>query len=103
MTSWSGALSAAMAEAERENIRESTLEGLEAAARKGKNPSVASVYRALAEYEKRQWYPEPSRRRMPPSPTACPSPAPRTPIRQRDDRLPVRAAIDEYHQAAWLI
>ncbi|MER6526381.1 hypothetical protein [Streptomyces sp. NPDC001508] len=88
-------------ETERENIRESTLEGLETAARKGKyggrppiitddmlhtvlrrkalgesveqiqlaliiptgkrkgqNPSVASVYRALAEYEKTQAYPE---------------------------------------------
>ncbi|WP_268245702.1 MULTISPECIES: recombinase family protein [Streptomyces] len=92
---------AAMAETERENIRESTLEGLDTAARKGKyggrppvttddmlhtvlrrraggesveqiqpdliisagkrkgqNPSVASVYRALAEYAKRKAYPE---------------------------------------------
>ncbi|MEU8757979.1 recombinase family protein [Streptomyces sp. NPDC048659] len=92
---------AAMAETERENIRESTLEGLDAAARKGKqggrppvitedmlhtvlrrrangesveqiqpdliiptgkrkghNPSVASVYRALAEHAKREAYPE---------------------------------------------
>jgi DNA invertase Pin-like site-specific DNA recombinase len=92
---------ATMAETERENIREATLEGLNAAARKGKhggrppvitddilhtvlrrraggesvesihpdliiptgkrkgkNPSVASIYRALAEYEKRQRYPE---------------------------------------------
>lgn len=92
---------AAMAETERENIRESTLEGLETAARKGKyggrppvitddmlhtvlrrkalgesveqiqpalviptgkrkghNPSVASIYRALAEHEKTQTYPE---------------------------------------------
>jgi DNA invertase Pin-like site-specific DNA recombinase len=92
---------AAMAETERENIRESTLEGLETAARKGKyggrppvitddmlhtvlrrkalgesveqiqpsliiptgkrkgqNPSVASIYRALAENEKTQAYPE---------------------------------------------
>ncbi|WP_113702007.1 recombinase family protein [Nonomuraea lactucae] len=92
---------AAMAETERENIRESTLEGLDAAARKGKHggrppvitddmlhtvlrrrangesveqiqpdliiptgkrkgqaPSVASIYRALAEHEKRQAYPE---------------------------------------------
>ncbi|GGP82264.1 recombinase family protein [Streptomyces melanogenes] len=92
---------AAMAETERENIRESTLEGLDAAARKGKhggrpqvittdmlhtvlrrkalgesveqiqpdliiptgkrkglNPSVASIYRALAEHEKTQAYPE---------------------------------------------
>jgi DNA invertase Pin-like site-specific DNA recombinase len=92
---------AAMAETERENIRESTLEGLETAARKGKygglppvitddmlhtvlrrkalgesveqiqpaliipigkrkgrNPSVASIYRALAEHEKAQAYPE---------------------------------------------
>ncbi|MEU6259584.1 recombinase family protein [Streptomyces sp. NPDC047043] len=92
---------AAMAETERENIRESTLEGLETAARKGKyggrppvitddmlhtvlrrkalgesveqiqpaliiptgkrkgqNPSVASIYRALAEHEKTQAYPE---------------------------------------------
>ncbi|RVX40800.1 DNA invertase Pin-like site-specific DNA recombinase [Nonomuraea polychroma] len=92
---------AAMAETERENIRESTLEGLDAAARKGKqggrppvitedmlhtvlrrralgesveqiqpdliiptgkrkgrNPSVASIYRALAEHAKREAYPE---------------------------------------------
>ncbi|MFE3558535.1 recombinase family protein [Streptomyces sp. NPDC059193] len=92
---------AAMAETERENIRESTLEGLDAAARKGKhggrpqvitddmlhtvlrrkalgesvdqirpdlwiatgkrkgqNPSLASIYRALAEHEKREVYPE---------------------------------------------
>ncbi|MEU0913238.1 recombinase family protein [Streptomyces althioticus] len=92
---------AAMAETERENIRESTLEGLDAAAREGKHggrppvitddmlhtvlrrrtngdsveqiqpdliiptgkrkrqtPSVASIYRALAEHEKRQAYPE---------------------------------------------
>lgn len=92
---------AAMAETERENIRESTLEGLDTAARKGKHggrppvitedmlhtvlrrraggesveqiqpdlliptgkrkgqsPSVASIYRALTEYEKRQAYPE---------------------------------------------
>ncbi|MFE0062275.1 recombinase family protein [Streptomyces sp. NPDC059003] len=92
---------AAMAETERENIRESALEGLDTAARKGqhggrppvitddmlhtvlrrkangesveqiqphlviptgkrkgKNPSVASIYRALAEYEKQQRHPE---------------------------------------------
>lgn len=92
---------AAMAETERENIREATLEGLNAAARKGihggrppmitedmlhtvlrrkaagqtvesirpdliiptgrrkgLNPSVASIYRALAEHEKAQSYPE---------------------------------------------
>ncbi|WP_260462053.1 recombinase family protein [Streptomyces lateritius] len=92
---------AAMAETERENIRESTLEGLDAAARKGKhggrppvitddmlhtvlrrrangetveqiqpdlitptgrrkgqNPSLSSIYRALAEHEKRAAYPE---------------------------------------------
>jgi DNA invertase Pin-like site-specific DNA recombinase len=92
---------AAMAETERENIRESTLEGLDAAARKGKHggrppvitedmlhtvlrrrangesveqiqpeliiptgkrkgqaPSVASIYRALAEHEKKEAYPE---------------------------------------------
>ncbi|WPP33848.1 recombinase family protein [Streptomyces sp. CL7] len=92
---------AAMAETERENIRESTLEGLDTAARKGKyggrppvitddmlhtvlrrralgesveqiqpdliiptgkskgqNPSVASVYRALAEHAEREVYPE---------------------------------------------
>ncbi len=92
---------AAMAETERENIRESTLEGLDAAARngrhggrpqvitedmlhtvlrrrelgesvediapdliigsgkrKGQNPSVSSIYRALAEHEKAQAYPE---------------------------------------------
>jgi DNA invertase Pin-like site-specific DNA recombinase len=92
---------AAMAETERENIRESTLEGLDTAARKGKhggrppvitedmlhtvlrrrangesveqiqpdliiptgkrkgqNPSVASIYRALAEHGKREAYPE---------------------------------------------
>lgn len=90
-----------MAETERENIRESTLEGLDAAARKGKHggrppvitedmlhtvlrrrangesveqiqpdliiptskrkgqaPSVASIYRALAEHEKKETYPE---------------------------------------------
>jgi DNA invertase Pin-like site-specific DNA recombinase len=92
---------AAMGETERENIREATLEGLDAAARKGKhggrpavitadmlhtvlrrrangetveqirpdlfiptgkrtgrNPSVASIYRALAVYEKTQAYPD---------------------------------------------
>lgn len=92
---------AAMAETERENIREATLEGLNAAARKGnhggrppvitedmlhtvlrrrangesledirpdliiptgkpkgRNPSLASIYRALNEHEKRQAYPE---------------------------------------------
>ncbi|WP_255980889.1 recombinase family protein [Streptomyces longispororuber] len=92
---------AAMAETERENIGESTLEGLDMAARKGKhggrppvvtddmlhtvlrrradgesveqiqpdliiptgkrkgrNPSVASLYRALAEHAKRTAYPE---------------------------------------------
>ncbi|MFI8265508.1 recombinase family protein [Streptomyces sp. NPDC085665] len=92
---------AAMAETERENIRESTLEGLDTAARKGKHggrppvitddmlhtvlrrraagesveqiqpdliiptgkrkgqsPSIASVYRALAEHEKGLAYPE---------------------------------------------
>jgi DNA invertase Pin-like site-specific DNA recombinase len=92
---------AAMAETERENIREATLEGLNAAARKGNhggrppvitddmlhtvlrrrargesiedirpdliiptgkrkghNPSLASIYRALAEHDKRQRYPE---------------------------------------------
>lgn len=92
---------AAMAETERENIRESTLEGLDAAARKGKhggrppvitddmlhtvlrrraggetveqiqpdliiptgrrkgqNPSLSNIYRALAEHEKAQAYPE---------------------------------------------
>jgi DNA invertase Pin-like site-specific DNA recombinase len=92
---------AAMGETERENIREATLEGLDAAARKGKhggrpavitpdmlhtvlrrraagetveqirpdlfipigkrtgrNPSVASVYRTLAAYEKTQAYPD---------------------------------------------
>ncbi|MGW0544965.1 recombinase family protein [Streptomyces griseoincarnatus] len=92
---------AAMAETERENIREATLEGLDTAARKGKhggrppvitddmlhtvlrrraggesveqiqpdltipsgkrkghNPSVASIYRALAEHAKREAYPE---------------------------------------------
>ncbi|WP_234541663.1 hypothetical protein [Streptomyces shenzhenensis] len=90
-----------MAETERENIREPTLEGLETAARKGKyggrlpvitddmlhtvlrrkalggsveqiqpgliiptgkrkgqNPSVAGIYRALAEHERTQAYPE---------------------------------------------
>jgi DNA invertase Pin-like site-specific DNA recombinase len=90
-----------MAETERENIRESTLEGLDTAARKGKhggrppvitddmlhtvlrrraggesveqiqpdliiptgkrkghNPSVASIYRALTEHAKRKAYPE---------------------------------------------
>ncbi|MEV1248685.1 recombinase family protein [Nonomuraea sp. NPDC050022] len=92
---------AAMAETEREAVREATLEGLDAAARKGnhggrrpvmtddmlhtvlrrraagervedirkdliiptgknkgQNPSLASVYRALAEYEKASAYPE---------------------------------------------
>jgi DNA invertase Pin-like site-specific DNA recombinase len=92
---------AAMAETEREAIRESTLEGLDAAARngnhggrppvitddmlhtvlrrratgetvesirgdliiptgkrKGRNPSAASIYRALAEHTKQQAYPE---------------------------------------------
>jgi DNA invertase Pin-like site-specific DNA recombinase len=92
---------AAMAETERENIREATLEGLDAAARRGnlggrppvitddmlhtvlrrratgesvesirpdliipsgrrtgKNPSLASIYRALSEHEKAQAYPE---------------------------------------------
>ncbi|GAA3873860.1 hypothetical protein GCM10022227_34350 [Streptomyces sedi] len=92
---------AAMAETERENIRDSTLEGLDTAARKGKhggrppvitddmlhtvlrrralgesveqiqpdlfiptgkrkgqNPSVASIYRALAEHAQHEAYPE---------------------------------------------
>lgn len=92
---------AAMAETERENIREATLEGLDAAARKGnhggrppvitddmlhtvlrrrangetveaiqpdlhiptgrrkgQSPSLSSIYRALAEHEKTQAYPE---------------------------------------------
>jgi hypothetical protein len=92
---------AAMAETERENIREATLEGLNAAARngnhvgrppvitddmlhtvlrrrangesvedirpdliiptgkrKGRNPSLASIYRAVTEHEKRQAYPD---------------------------------------------
>ncbi|WP_406300391.1 recombinase family protein [Embleya sp. NBC_00888] len=92
---------AAMAETERENIRESALEGLDAAARKGnhggrppvitddmlhtvlrrrangetvediqpdlliptgkrkgRNPSLSSIHRALAEHEKAQAYPE---------------------------------------------
>ncbi|MDP9843603.1 recombinase family protein [Streptosporangium lutulentum] len=92
---------AAMAETERENIREATLEGLDAAARKGKHggrpplitddmlhtvlrrkaagesvesigpdliigtgkrkgrsPSLASIYRALAEHDKAQTYPD---------------------------------------------
>ncbi|AJT61849.2 recombinase family protein [Streptomyces chattanoogensis] len=92
---------AAMSETERESIREATLEGLDAASRKGKhrgrppvitddmlhtvlrrraagesvekfrpqliipkgkrkgqNPGLASIYRALAEHEKRQAYPE---------------------------------------------
>ncbi|MFG2111961.1 recombinase family protein [Streptomyces sp. NPDC048718] len=90
---------AAMAETERENIREATLEGLDVASRKGKhggrppvitddmphtvlrrrakgeaveaiqpliptgrrkgqNPSLSSIYRALAEHEKTQAYPE---------------------------------------------
>ncbi|MFE9813301.1 recombinase family protein [Streptomyces sp. NPDC005548] len=92
---------AAMAETERESIREATLEGLDAAARKGRhggrppvitddmlhtvlrrkaagesveqirpdliiptgerkgrNPGLASIYRALAEHEKAQAYPE---------------------------------------------
>ena len=91
---------AGMAETERENIREATLEGLDAAARKGNHggrpqvitddmlhtvlrrraagepveirtdliipagkrkghiPSLASIYRALAEHDKAQAYPE---------------------------------------------
>jgi DNA invertase Pin-like site-specific DNA recombinase len=92
---------AAMAETERENIREATLEGLDAASRKGKHggrpavitddmlhtvlrrktagesvesiqpdliiptgkrkghsPSLASIYRALAEHDKAQTYPD---------------------------------------------
>ncbi len=92
---------AAMAETERENIREATLEGLNAAARqgrhggrppvitddmlhtvlrrraagesveqirpdliiptgkhRGRNPSPASIYRALADHDKRQTYPD---------------------------------------------
>lgn len=92
---------AAMAETKRENIREATLEGLNAAARKGnhggrppvitddmlhtvprrrakgesvdsirpdlliptgkrkgRNPSLASIYRALAEHDKARSYPE---------------------------------------------
>ncbi|GAA2440809.1 hypothetical protein GCM10010191_66060 [Actinomadura vinacea] len=75
---------AALAETERENIREATLEGLHAAARKGhhggrphvitddirrdliiptgkrrgQNPLLASTYRALAEHDKAQTYPE---------------------------------------------
>jgi DNA invertase Pin-like site-specific DNA recombinase len=92
---------AAMAETEREAIREATLEGLDAAARKGnhggrppvitddmlhtvlrrkaagervedirkdlivptgkrksENPALAGIYRALAEHEKKQTYPE---------------------------------------------
>lgn len=47
--------------------------------RKGQNPGLASIYRALAEHEKRQAYPRrPSIRRTPTSP----------PSRQRD-RSPV--------------
>lgn len=64
---------AAMAKTERENIRESTLEGLDTPApkgkhggrppvitgkRKGQSPGVASIYRALAGHEKAQAYPE---------------------------------------------
>jgi len=71
---------AAMGETGRENIREATLEGLDAAARKGKHggrpavirpdliipagrrkgqsPSVASTYRALAEREETRAYPD---------------------------------------------
>ncbi|MFD3469906.1 recombinase family protein [Streptomyces sp. NPDC058682] len=57
---------AAMAETERENIRQSTLEGLDAAARKGNHggqppghsPGLSSIYRALAEHEKTQAYPK---------------------------------------------
>jgi hypothetical protein len=98
---------AAMGETERENIREATLEGLDAAARKGKhggrpavitedmlhtvlrrrangetveqirpdlfiatgkrkgrNPSVASIYRALAAHEKTQAYPAAEKQRL---------------------------------------
>ncbi|WBO61407.1 hypothetical protein [Streptomyces camelliae] len=38
--------------------------------RKGRNPSVASIYRALAERAKREVYPKPSNR---PTPTSLPS------------------------------
>jgi hypothetical protein len=105
-----------MAETERENIRESTVEGLDTAARKGKhggrppvitddmlhtvlrrralgesveqiqpdliiptgkrkgqNPSVASVYRALAEHAKREAYPERCPARSGPSARTAPT------------------------------
>ncbi len=106
-----------MAETERENIREATLEGLNAPARKGnhggrppvitddmlhsvlrrrangesvedirpdliiptgkrkgRNPSLASIYRALNEHEKRQAYPKPLTRPTPTSPRFCRAP-----------------------------
>ncbi|MFI1715689.1 hypothetical protein [Streptomyces litmocidini] len=118
-----------MAETERENIREFTLEGLDTAARKGKHggrppvitddmlhtglrrraggesveqiqpdliiptgkrkghpPSVASIYRALAEHAKRERTPKPSRPRTPTSPpyrpAKSPGPAARAPRRR---------------------
>ncbi|MGW1617445.1 recombinase family protein [Streptomyces sp. NPDC002285] len=114
---------AAMAETERENIRESTLEGLDTAARKGRhggrppvitddmlhtvlrrrangesveqiqpdliiptgkrkgqNPSLASIYRALAEHASARHTPKPSNRPTPTSPLSrsakSPDPAP---------------------------
>ena len=36
--------------------------------RKGRNPSLASIYRALAEHDKHQRYPKPSPRPEPTSP-----------------------------------
>jgi DNA invertase Pin-like site-specific DNA recombinase len=127
---------AAMAETERENIRESTLEGLDTAARKGKhggrppvitddmlhtvlrrraggesveqiqpdliiptgkrkgqNPSVASVYRALAEHAKREAYPEAVEQRTPTSPT---SPTQTSPV---PARMPRRSAAHDHDRS----
>jgi hypothetical protein len=48
-----------MAETERDNIRESTLDLIiPTGNRKGQNPSPASIYRALAEHEKTLAYPD---------------------------------------------
>ena len=109
---------AAMAETERENIREATLEGLNADARKGnhggrppvitddilhtvlrrrangesledirpdliiptgkrkgRNPSLASIYRALTQHEKRQATPKPLTRPTPTLPRSSQAPA----------------------------
>jgi len=134
---------AAMAETERESIREATLEGLDAVARKGKhggrpavitedmlhtvlrrratgetveaiqpdliiptgkrkgkNPSVASIYRALAEHEKAKAYlrsrrASPHRLRRPePWRPAGLHPAPTGPRRRADQRRSTRPTAD---------